>query len=110
MKVDAEMSCAGFLEVGAMKDVRSGSSAEVHQSCAPSGRSMRVVTGALKRALLLFCAALTACAPIEKTVRTERGPLLRSFTRPQIVEGGAGDAMFGGPRFRAQDDAAGQEG
>ena len=29
---------------------------------------------------------------------------------PQIVEGGAGDAMFGGPRFRAQDDAAGQEG
>ncbi len=40
MKVDAEMSCAGFLEGGAMKDVRSGSSAdvsEVHQSCAPSG-------------------------------------------------------------------------
>ena len=29
---------------------------------------------------------------------------------PQIVEGGAGDAMFGGPRFRAQDDAAGQGG
>lgn len=42
----------------------------------------------MKRALLLFCAGLAACAPIEKTVRTERGPLLRSFTRPMVVEGG----------------------
>ena len=42
----------------------------------------------MKRALLFFCAGLAACAPIEKTVRTERGPLLRSFTRPMVVEGG----------------------
>lgn len=31
----------------------------------------------MKRALLLFCASLMACAPLEKTVRTERGPWQR---------------------------------
>lgn len=54
MKVDAEMSCAGFLEVGARKDVRSGSSAEeqrsradlsgVHHPCTSSRPSVHVVT------------------------------------------------------------------
>lgn len=31
--------------------------------------------------------SLAACTPLERTVRTERGPLLRSFTREQVVEG-----------------------
>jgi hypothetical protein len=32
--------------------------------------------------------ALGACVPIERTVRTERGPLIRSFTRPSVSLGG----------------------
>ncbi len=33
-------------------------------------------------------AALAGCVPVESQTRTERGPLLRSFDRPQVVEGG----------------------
>lgn len=40
----------------------------------------------MRRALVIFLC--TACAGMEETVRTERGPLLRSFERPRIVEGG----------------------
>jgi hypothetical protein len=32
---------------------------------------------------------LSACVPLETNTRTERGPLLRTFTRTQTVEGGA---------------------
>jgi hypothetical protein len=31
---------------------------------------------------------LSACVHVESTTRTERGPLLRTFHRPQVVEGG----------------------
>lgn len=41
----------------------------------------------MTRALVAFL-AFAACTPVERTVRTERGPLLRSFTRPLILEGG----------------------
>lgn len=43
----------------------------------------------MTRALGLALAALVAgCAPLEATTRTERGPLLRTYTRPQVLEGG----------------------
>lgn len=54
-------------------------------------------------ALLLL---LTGCARIEQTVRTERGPLLRSFTRPQVVEGGLrGQVKVSWPRLELQVEA-----
>jgi hypothetical protein len=45
----------------------------------------------VKRALTVLLSVLLAssCAPIESTTRTEKGPLLRSYTRPQVVAGGA---------------------
>ncbi len=42
----------------------------------------------MKRLGVLVLTSLAACAPIEQSVRTERGPLLRSFTRPMVIEGG----------------------
>lgn len=42
----------------------------------------------MRRALLVLALAATGCANIEKTTRTERGPLLRTFERPQVLEGG----------------------
>lgn len=42
----------------------------------------------MKRVGALVLMSLAACAPIEQSVRTERGPLLRSFTRPMVIEGG----------------------
>jgi hypothetical protein len=36
----------------------------------------------------LIAALLTGCATADESVRTERGPLLRTFERPSIVEGG----------------------
>jgi hypothetical protein len=42
----------------------------------------------VKRLGALVLMSLAACAPIEQSVRTERGPLLRSFTRPMVIEGG----------------------
>lgn len=37
---------------------------------------------------LLGLFGVQSCAPVEATVRTERGPLLRTFHRPVIFEGG----------------------
>ena len=42
----------------------------------------------LALALVLGLAVLPACARVEATTRTERGPLLRTFHRPVILEGG----------------------
>jgi hypothetical protein len=42
----------------------------------------------VKRVGALALIGLTACVPIEHSVRTERGPLLRSFARPVVMEGG----------------------
>lgn len=43
----------------------------------------------MRRALSLVLAlGALGCANIEKTTRTERGPLLRTFERPQVLEGG----------------------
>ncbi|MEW5740527.1 MAG: hypothetical protein AB1938_16485 [Myxococcota bacterium] len=43
----------------------------------------------MKRALtLLLATCLAGCAPIDTTTRTERGPLLRTYSRPQVVAGG----------------------
>ena len=39
-------------------------------------------------AALLLLAGSPSCAPLERNTRTERGPLLRTFHRPQILEGG----------------------
>lgn len=41
----------------------------------------------MTRAALLACLTVTGCAGIEATARVERGPLLRTFDRQQIVEG-----------------------
>ncbi len=44
----------------------------------------------MTRALTLgLLALLSSCAPLEATTRTERGPLLRTYTRPQVLTGGA---------------------
>lgn len=57
----------------------------------------------MSRAGAVLLAGLTACAPIERTVRTERGPLLRSFTRQQVVEGGLrGQVQVAWPRLEVQ--------
>jgi len=40
----------------------------------------------VRRALLLLL--LAGCVPVESQTRTERGPLLRAYDRPQVVEGG----------------------
>jgi hypothetical protein len=40
------------------------------------------------RALIVLAVALTGCASLDKTTRVERGPLLRTFERPQVLEGG----------------------
>lgn len=42
----------------------------------------------MRRGLASLLALSAACAPIEQNVRTERGPLLRTFTRPMVLEGG----------------------
>jgi hypothetical protein len=43
----------------------------------------------VKRALcFLVSFALAACAPIETNTRVERGPLLRTFERPVLLQGG----------------------
>ncbi len=48
----------------------------------------------------LCCAFFAACTPMERTVRTERGPLLRSFTRQQVLEGGLrGEVRVDWPRL-----------
>lgn len=41
----------------------------------------------MTRLLLCLALAATGCMRIENTVRTERGPLLRTFTRPQVMPG-----------------------
>lgn len=41
----------------------------------------------MKRFVLLL-AVVSGCSPIERTVRTERGPLMRSFSREQVMPGG----------------------
>lgn len=41
----------------------------------------------MRRALLLVLLALTSCTAIDTTTRVERGPLLRTFDRKQILEG-----------------------
>ncbi len=46
------------------------------------------------RALALMLVPLVACAGMEETVRTERGPKLREFDRPRIVEGGVSGKLF----------------
>jgi hypothetical protein len=57
----------------------------------------------MRRALASLLAVCTACAPIERTVRTERGPLLRSFSRQQVVEGGLrGQVQVAWPRLEVQ--------
>ena len=38
--------------------------------------------------LLAACVAITGCARVDETVRTERGPLLRTFERPLVITGG----------------------
>jgi len=43
----------------------------------------------VRRALPLVLMCASACVPVESTTRTERGPLLRTYTRPQVVAGGA---------------------
>lgn len=43
----------------------------------------------MRRALAAGLLLASACAPLETNTRTERGPLLRTYTRPQVVEGGA---------------------
>jgi hypothetical protein len=40
------------------------------------------------RRALLFAFALCSCVPVEQQTRTERGPLLKAYDRPQVVEGG----------------------
>lgn len=40
-----------------------------------------------RAACVVVLALLGGCAPIEVTTRTERGPLLRTFHRPSILEG-----------------------
>lgn len=53
-------------------------------------RSRRGAGGeAVKRLFaLLLAVASASCAPIDTTTRTERGPLLRTYLRPQVVAGG----------------------
>lgn len=43
----------------------------------------------MRRALPVLLLLVSACAPLETNTRTEHGPLLRTYTRPQMVEGGA---------------------
>lgn len=40
------------------------------------------------RALALFLCVCTGCAGMDESIRTERGPKLREFDRPRVVEGG----------------------
>ena len=42
----------------------------------------------MKRLILLLAWPLAACTAIDSTTRTERGPLLRSFERPVLLQGG----------------------
>ncbi|MCC6335014.1 MAG: hypothetical protein IT380_13635 [Myxococcales bacterium] len=52
--------------------------------------TLRAPPAGVQRALALGLAVATAgCAPIDVTTRTERGPLLRTYSRPQVVAGGA---------------------
>lgn len=52
----------------------------------------------MTRLVLLLLA--TSCTRIEHTVRTERGPLLRSFTREQVLQGTLrGDARVSWPKL-----------
>ncbi|MFT3839888.1 MAG: hypothetical protein QM723_23075 [Myxococcaceae bacterium] len=54
----------------------------------------------MKRALLAAF-ALSACVPVEQQTRTERGPLLKAFDRPQVVEGGVrGDISGDWPKLQ----------
>ncbi len=43
-------------------------------------------------ALILIC-AFTGCVRVEENVRTERGQLLRTFERPEVLEGGVRAAV-----------------
>jgi hypothetical protein len=61
--------------------VRRGSRLEVR------GSSPNPFTPSLSRGAL-FLLLLSGCANIELTTRTERGPLLRTFERPQVLPGG----------------------
>ncbi len=52
-------------------------------------RGLSVIRRALSLALTLLLAGSSSCASLmEETVHNERGPLLRTFDRPRIVEGG----------------------
>ena len=42
----------------------------------------------LKRLVLLLALPLAACTAVDSTTRTERGPMLRSFERPVLLQGG----------------------
>ncbi|MBK7862188.1 MAG: hypothetical protein IPJ65_26980 [Archangiaceae bacterium] len=42
----------------------------------------------MRAAWLVLPLVVVGCAGMEENVRTERGPLLRSFERPRVVEGG----------------------
>ncbi|MEW6432990.1 MAG: hypothetical protein AB1730_15915 [Myxococcota bacterium] len=43
----------------------------------------------MRRALPVLLFVASGCVPVETNTRTERGPLLRTYTREQVVEGGA---------------------
>ena len=42
----------------------------------------------MRAALVAMAMLATGCGGIERTTRVERGPLLRTFERPQVLEGG----------------------
>lgn len=57
----------------------------------------------MRRALSLTLVLVTACAGMDETVRKERGPLLRTFERPRVVEGGvAGRVSVAWPLLTVQ--------
>ncbi len=55
----------------------------------------------MRRAALLLGLLLCGCTAVEATTRTERGPLLRTFERPVLLEGGvSADVRVAWPQLK----------